>query len=543
MKKNTEVEAKLQVLDPEELQQLRTEQVLPDGYMLGDPTSDAVRDLYVDTPDAKLLRHGYALRIRQRNDKRIIGLKSLIGTTEGGVHTRAEIEGPLQCEPPAALRNWSAWPSDVRNTVREFTVTKVPLTALCEIKQARDVRLVYETRDVLADASNQPPVAEMSLDAVQAYAGPGERDPILQFSELEIEWTGATGEEALPSLVEHLIQNADLRPVQLSKLERALRAASARLPGMPLHQHGIQPDMHMADACRLLWRVQLFKMMGNEAGVRNDSDPEFVHDMRVAIRRMRAAYVLFGAHFQRKQVRDYVNSLRCTARLLGAVRDLDVALGKLARYQRDLPPAERDALAPLATHWAKKRDKPRAALLKWLDSADYASFLEDFLQFCKTPGAAAKKYRNEPGAPPSLTQVRHVLPSGNLSRFEAVRRYEIVFERDIPVPIETLHALRIDCKYLRYILEFSRDLIGDDGRHLISQLKRLQDHLGDLNDAAVALDMLQQLPDGLQNATVEQYIAHQCSVMAELSESASDAFYEFVAAPNRHCLADAIAQI
>jgi CHAD domain-containing protein len=178
-----------------------------------------------------------------------------------------------------------------------------------------------------------------------------------------------------------------------------------------------------------------------------------------------------------------------------------------------------------------------------LNSKRYARFLAEFHRFCKTPGAGVKQAALDAGALPSLSQARHVLPSRILDRFEAVRRYEILFESDEPIPIDTLHALRIDCKYLRYILEFSLDLIGDDGQQLIQQIKQLQDQLGDLNDAAVAQEMLQALPSELQDATVAAYIATQETTIAELRQTIPAAFCSFIAAENRHLLAAAIARI
>jgi CHAD domain-containing protein len=70
-----------------------------------------------------------------------------------------------------------------------------------------------------------------------------------------------------------------------------------------------------------------------------------------------------------------------------------------------------------------------------------------------------------------------------------VRAYEPFLEN---AQIETLHALRIDCKYLRYTLEFLREVLGPEAGDVIQEVKTMQDHLGDLNDAEVAIDMLNE---------------------------------------------------
>ena len=121
-------------------------------------------------------------------------------------------------------------------------------------------------------------------------------------------------------------------PSPVSKLEHALDVIGRHPATAPENWQGMQADMHMAEACRLIWREQLTQMVLNEAGVRFSSNPEYVHDMRVATRRARAAAKLYGDYFKPKAIRRYLRYLRRTARLLGAVRDLDVAIGKLERF-------------------------------------------------------------------------------------------------------------------------------------------------------------------------------------------------------------------
>jgi CHAD domain-containing protein len=84
-------------------------------------------------------------------------------------------------------------------------------------------------------------------------------------------------------------------------------------------------------------------------------------------------------------------------------------------------------------------------------------------------------------------QVRHVVPALIYDRYEVVRGYESVIE---DAPIETLHALRIDCKRLRYSMEFFREVLGPEVEDVIKEVIVLQDHLGNLHDADVACGLL-----------------------------------------------------
>jgi CHAD domain-containing protein len=136
------------------------------------------------------------------------------------------------------------------------------------------------------------------------------------------------------------------------------------------------------------------------------------------------------------------------------------------------------------------------------------------------------------------------MPSAILNRFEQVRAHEPWFEGTEPVPVTTLHALRIDCKALRYSLEPVEHLLGPEGGDLVRQLKALQDLLGDLNDAVVARARLAAMLQGGQppeGATA--YLAYQEAQVAELAVRAPDAWRAFTALENRQRLALAIARL
>ncbi len=180
--------------------------------------------------------------------------------------------------------------------------------------------------------------------------------------EIELELLDLEEEAQFRTILQWLEASVELAPVHTSKLVSGLRAIAARPPGAAddesIKAHGarlgIQPEMQMADACRLIWRQQMTEIKLNESGVRADQDIEYVHDMRVATRRARAAHVLFGEDLRQKQVRRHVKFFKKTARSLGAVRDLDVALHKLERYRKHLPKEERGALKPAAKHWQQE---------------------------------------------------------------------------------------------------------------------------------------------------------------------------------------------
>jgi len=316
---------------------------------------------------------------------------------------------------------------------------------------------------------------------------------------------------------------------------------------------GIQPTMLVTAACRLSWQQQLFEMLRNEAGVRYSQDIEYVHEMRVAIRRARAAFKLYGDYFPRKVLRPYRKILQRTGRRLGAVRDLDVMLAKAKRAKKQKK--DTTAQSALLATWEAQQTAARQELLTWLDSAVYCTFIADFQAFCRT-AQPTHLAREKPGAAPPLVEVRHVVPSLLMARFANVRRYETLFAGSASVPHETIHALRIDCKYLRYSLEFVRHLLGEEGEPLIQHLKQLQDLLGDLNDAAVAMARLRASCGGAiqgskakgnkgseEAAAATAYFQQQQSLLDRLTQEVPVALADFVAHATRQELALAIAHL
>jgi len=246
----------------------------------------------------------------------------------------------------------------------------------------------------------------------------------------------------------------------------------------------ILPDEPMSEAGRKVLHLHFSRMLANEPGTRLGQDIEALHDMRVATRRMRAAFQIFAPYFDVKALAPFLKRLRRTGRTLGAVRDLDVLMDKARGYQAGLPPEQAASLEPLLTHWQARREVARRQMLKYLDSRAYREFTADFSTFLTTPGAGALEI---PAGEPTPHQVRHVIPAMIFARFETVRAYEAILAG---APITTLHRLRIDSKRLRYALEFFRDVLGPEAPNLIKQVTGMQDLLGALQDAHVAEELV-----------------------------------------------------
>ena len=273
----------------------------------------------------------------------------------------------------------------------------------------------------------------------------------------------------------------------------------------------------MAEAGRKLFSKQISRMKRHEVGSRSGEDIESVHQMRVAIRRMRSLFKLIGSHYQPKTVAKYGKGLRRIARALGNIRDLDVLIVDLQDYQSALPADSHATLDLVVAILEARRDKYRCRLNDLFDSRSYARFVRQIERLCRKPGRGAKAIAR----PEQPHQVRHVLPLLLHERLAKVRAYDSV----LPAKDDTvLHALRVEFKQLRYALEFFNPLLGKSADAFLVEVKAMQELLGRINDIAVFDAYMRQLgnlsPE--QVDLIQGYLADRDDELSTLRES----FYE-----------------
>jgi CHAD domain-containing protein len=450
-----------------------------------------IEDRYVDTSDGRLARAGFVARLRQRGDETIVSVKSIAQEDgPGGAIRRLELEGPA--DRVAAAVDWPA--SDARSLVLEHA-GDAPFVERVTIRQLRRKR-VFKTGTTRV---------ELSLDEVDVV----HRGRIAAtFVELEAEVLKGD-DDVLIRLAAVLDTEAGLVRSRESKLEAAMTALSAAAdpeaaevidvePGRgsgprpvvePVADEeepvaprlvvgktpGVLADDHVAEAGRKVLRFHLARMLDHEAGTRTGEVAEDLHKMRVATRRQRAAWRVFGEGFRDGRTQRYRTGLRDVAGRLGAVRDLDVQLEAADAYRADLPTSEQRALEPLLIAWRDHRDHARTLLIRDLDGDRYRRWLDDYVDFVRTEGAAVRAV-----VPTAPHRVRDTAPSRIWAAYEGVRAYEPILRW---ADVETLHDLRISGKWLRYTLEFVREALGPEANPLIARVTALQDHIGLMHDA------------------------------------------------------------
>jgi CHAD domain-containing protein len=306
----------------------------------------------------------------------------------------------------------------------------------------------------------------------------------------------------------------------------------------------------MAEAGRKTMLFNFAEMLSHEPGTRLGQNPEELHDMRVATRRLRASFAVFDEAFNPKVIKPHLKGLRLTGRGLGHARDMDVIFEKAVHYLEELSPEDRSGMQPLIQFWQNELTQARMDMLAHLDSRKYVNFIHKFNIFVQTPGLGVLPIRDDP---PTPHRVREVAPALIYTRLEAVRAYDPILAN---ATIAQLHALRIECKRFRYTVEFFREVLGEQAKDIINGLKVLQDHLGDLHDADVASQIVRQFLaewDGRQTAlplaerqnpqAIVNYLAQQSAELHRLIVSFPQTWAHFNLPEFRMDLALAVAAL
>lgn len=253
--------------------------------------------------------------------------------------------------------------------------------------------------------------------------------------------------------------------------------------GQPLER--VKQDLTLHGAALAVLAVQHGAVMANEARTR-DGDVEALHDMRVAVRRMRAALSSFSDALPAR-AKTMRGGLGWLGGALGEVRDLDVHLEHIKAWAAGAEGSERRALALVERSLAAQRTAARTRLLRVLDSQRRQRLAGSIEQMIE--------HGTMPRSPIARLPVVDAAPDIVARRYRKVR--SLGDSLTAYAPVETLHALRIRCKRLRYVVEFFAPLYGKPARSLVKRIVRVQDLLGAHQDAIVSEAMLVDLAEAL----------------------------------------------
>ncbi len=261
---------------------------------------------------------------------------------------------------------------------------------------------------------------------------------------------------------------------------------------LPAHLR-LCPEDSLSVAARKIVAQQTLQMRANVRGGLDDRDPEYLHDLRVAARRLRSALRLLADVMGRKRCDAIRTELRWIGRILGAVRDLDVFIVNLQAQAELL--AEAGATAGLLVEEVRRQRAPaREALVAALASRRFTSLLGRLDVLAATP--APRRPRGMQGVP--------VMEAAPMLLRRAQKRVLKLGRTIRPgSPAADFHRLRILFKRLRYTCEFFGEAFSDPTSgedplaEYIRAMVRFQDCLGEHQDAVVAMSRLQDLAKDL----------------------------------------------
>ncbi|MBI2195332.1 MAG: CHAD domain-containing protein [Planctomycetes bacterium] len=472
----TEIEAKFLLHDGAQVSQV-LDLVQAEGFGIEEAATLDILDRYFDTSDWRLYRAGWAYRWQNSSGRLKLALKSL-SRSDSAVQVREETE-QLVNEFPASPGEYPEGP--VSDLLQPVLKTRVP----------EELFRVHKDRKRYFLRNGTGTVIELALDRTHIRSAripePGVSGEI-RFWELELEMMEGDP-SPLHQLVDALQDRLALLRARLNKYERGLQASTLLPPRKPLVT--ALAVVHAGDPLvRLAYRAladQLQGLLENESATWEGIDPESLHRMRVAARRLQEAFRLFRPVLPPRALASFRRDFQWLARILGAVRDLDVYQQNFERYAVLIPPEDSVHLQVYRQALGRQWEKARHQLEATLSSRRYERLLRRFARFLER-GPSKRALESGRPQPVFLTAPRMI----NRRTRRVLRRGRAVQRNATP---QALHQLRIRCKRLRYACEFFQPVYGERFGPFIVRLKVIQDILGEHQDACVASERLRAYAD------------------------------------------------
>jgi triphosphatase len=445
---------------------------------------DPVRnvDTYLDTFDWSLLKSKYALRYRLENGSARYTLKS-VGSIDRGLAQREENEIPLD--------NSVDVPTDI--PVKEFRKRVGEMIyprKLIEQVQVRTDRDHY--RVVSPEGADIDLAFDTSSFSVRGLHKP-RRAKKLHEMEAEI-LKGPV--KSLSTLSRLLVRKFKYASSTASKLQVAMDRLKVVMPSKkPPEGLMVRLDDRLDLAVRKILTHQFQWFREQLSGVQRDIDSEFVHQARVATRRMRSVLRLFGGAIPDRTAAYLAGEMKWLGGQFGAVRDIDVFLLNLSRLKgkvERLPGKKKRAFENLIE---KDRHGLWDRLREALESPRYKALERRFVQFLEKPLASS------PRASLASKTVREVAPVLITEKLDAVIQQG---HTQLAEPnLKEFHRLRIRMKRLRYACEFMASAYDGALDPFIERMVEIQDCLGELQDTVFTREFIDSLSNDWKGKVVD----------------------------------------
>lgn len=423
---------------------------------------------YFDTDDLFLKRRHLSLRVREADNQHVQTLKR-VGSAGGGLFVRDEWEHDV----PDAMPDVSL--------IEDSRIRK----SLARVNGTATLRPVFETdiRRTTWDLVDGETAVELVLDVGEVRSPDGASEMICEV-ELELK---SGDPKRIFDIALALNERIDCTVGHISKSDRGYalcndaphRATKAKPVVLTRRMTVWDGFLQICNGC-------LEQLRANEVVVREGQDPEGIHQARVAIRRLRAAFKVFRRVLPREDRCYFAEELRWLQRELGEARDLDVFILETIEPLRSRLPDD-ESMAGLATRAATARRSAYRRAQRALYSQRYGRLLLLLERWCLFP---TFEIAGTPLGKPIGRYAKHSVRKAH--------KHLVAFGSNLDsVDDEKLHAVRIQGKQTRYCVEFFASLYPKRSvRRHIKSLSALQDCLGGLNDGVMADALLSRFGKG-----------------------------------------------
>jgi inorganic triphosphatase YgiF len=434
---------------------------------LGERSDSDLLSTYFDTAKRKLRRRGVTLRVRQNGNAHIQTVKAANGAQFGRGEWETEIKGDapdLDKADDTPLKQFST--KKLRGKLQPVFATKVHRATMPVRTKGSEIELAIDRGSIVAGHRSSP-IEELELELKS-----GQIAHLFRIAKALEREAGA---------------ELDLR----SKSERGYDLADGKdhqaVFASPIE---LEAGMAAGEAFRAIARSALRHFSGNADAVRN-GDAEGIHQMRVGLRRLRAAISLFSKMLLPARMNDIKAELKWLTSELGPAREIDVFV------KENIEPTTHDRLLrrggkAIKDEFSEKRAQAFAQARKAVNSERFRALLVDTLQWIESKQTIATKRASAP--------IRKFAADVLNRRTRKVRKEGRGLDEMSP---RERHKLRIRVKKIRYAVDFFEALFAAKREQkklarLSKHSKRIQDALGSLNDFVahrkMAVDAALQAP-------------------------------------------------
>lgn len=444
------------------------------------PVTHSLFNTYFDTPDLDFRRQQVALRYRKRGREWLLTVKSA-EPASGGLARRSE------WETRGVPGQWDFGHVD-DDSLRNRLERAIPQLAPIFTTHFRRTAWTFEYHGSCI---------EVALDRGQV-ASEGRQERIC---EVELELVRGNVAD-LFALASELQVTCPLFPAVASKAERGYRLF-AGLPSEPFKARapGFSPDIPPVAAFQTVALSCLEQFQRNVPGISAGTDPEYLHQARVALRRLRSALKVFAPVLPDDFSRNWGDAWKILAASLGEARNWDVFVAETLPPLLEAFPEDHTSRRLMAAA-RRKAARSRNAVRRLLAAPESPRLLLDFTAALVTLDPSGSATSSSEFARGCL--IRRARQASRLAR------------RPAALGDSERHLLRIRCKKLRYTLEFfSCQLPARRLKPYLATLNQLQDELGLINDHVTAIDLVAQLPGKLPQGPVLGWLHGRHALLIE----------------------------